>query len=65
VDVDPQFRDPSVNNYRLATGSPIIDLGRNSNTEVDGLVVVDIDGNTRGVLGNPSAAIGDGSGASG
>lgn len=40
ITVDPQFAAPSLNDFRLATGSPCIEVGDNSRVPID---VTDLD----------------------
>lgn len=49
ISVDPAFVDPSMGNYHLQSGSPVIDAGNDAAADVPG---TDLDGNPRVVDGN-------------
>ena len=45
INADPRFTDPAAGDYRISTGSPVIDAG--DNTAVPTGVTTDLDGNPR------------------
>ena len=47
IGIDPLFRDPAAGDYRLSSGSPAIDAGRNPLVPAERLGVHDLDGNAR------------------